>query len=207
MELNNDKAKVSYIIGEDIGKSFHREGYDLDLDVMIEALRLAATGNMESLLSEEEKNKVMSVWQGEMQAKKQAEMKQAGLAAREEGEIFLRANREKEGVIETPSGLQYKVEKQGEGEMPKATDVVNVHYHGTLLNGEVFDSSVVRNEPISFPLNQVIPGWTEGVQLMNVGSKYTFYIKPDLAYGDSAVGTIPSGSTLVFDVELLGINK
>lgn len=207
MELKNDKAKVSYIIGQDIGSSFHKESYDLDLEILIEALRQSALNQAESILSEDEKNRVMSAWQTDMQAKKQVEFKQAGLQAREEGEIFLRGNREKSGVIETPSGLQYKVEKQGDGEKPKSNDVVNVHYHGTLLNGEVFDSSVVRNEPISFPLNQVIPGWTEGVQLMNIGSKFTFYIKADLAYGDSPVGNIPSGSTLVFEVELLGINK
>lgn len=206
MELLNDKAKVSYIIGEDIGNSFNREGYDLDLDIMIEALRAAAEGKHLDALEDAEKNEVMGRWQAEMQSKKQANMKQAGLKAREEGALFLKANRENEGVVETPSGLQYKVVSKGEGDMPKATDTVNVHYHGTLLTGEVFDSSVLRNEPISFPLNQVIPGWTEGVQLMNIGSKYTFFIPADLAYGDSPVGNIPAGSTLVFDVELLGIN-
>lgn len=205
MELKNDKAKVSYIIGEDIGKSFLREGYDLDLDIMIEALKIAAQGKNQDLLSDEEKNTVMGAWQQEMQAKKQVELQQAGLHAREEGALFLISNREKEGVIETPSGLQYKIEKEGEGVKPQATDTVNVHYHGCLLNGEVFDSSVLRNEPISFPLNQVIPGWTEGVQLMSVGSKYKFFIPADLAYGDAPVGTIPGGSTLIFDVELLGI--
>jgi FKBP-type peptidyl-prolyl cis-trans isomerase FkpA len=205
MELKNDKAKVSYIIGEDIGNSFLREGYDLDLEIMIEALKSAAEGKHLDLLTDEEKNAVMGAWQQEMQGKKQASMKQAGLKAREEGELFLRANREKDGVIETPSGLQYQVEKEGEGAKPKSTDTVNVHYHGCLLNGEVFDSSVLRNEPISFPLNQVIPGWTEGVQLMSVGSKYKFFIPADLAYGDAQVGTIPAGSTLVFDVELLAI--
>ncbi|HBN05474.1 MAG TPA: peptidylprolyl isomerase, partial [Bacteroidales bacterium] len=95
---------------------------------------------------------------------------------------------------------------EGNGARPKSTDTVNVHYHGTLIDGNVFDSSVQRGEPISFPLNQVIQGWTEGLQLMTVGSKYTFFIPADLAYGDSPVGTIPAGSTLVFDVELLGIN-
>lgn len=207
MELKNDKAKVSYIIGEDIGNSFVREGYDLDLEVMIEALRKAANNENLNILSEEEKNRVMGAWQQEMQTKKQAQMQQAGLKAREEGALFLKANREKDGIIETESGLQYKIVTQATGGKPQATDTVKVHYHGCLLNGNVFDSSVERNEPISFPLNQVIPGWTEGVQLMNVGSKYTFYIPADLAYGDSPVGTIPAGSTLIFDVELLGINQ
>lgn len=207
MELKTDREKVSYIIGEDIGNSFIREGYDLDIEVMIEALRKAANGEKQTLINEEEKNTVMTAWQQEMQIKKQAQMQQLGLQAREEGAAFMKANLEKEGIVETESGLQYKVDKQAEGDKPKASDTVKVHYHGSLLNGEVFDSSVERQEPISFPLNQVIPGWTEGVQLMSIGSKYTFFIPADLAYGDSPVGTIPAGSTLKFEVELLGINE
>ncbi|MCK9163649.1 MAG: FKBP-type peptidyl-prolyl cis-trans isomerase [Bacteroidales bacterium] len=207
MELNTDKAKVSYIIGEDIGNSFIREGYDLDIEIMIEALRQAANGNNQNLLTDEDKNAVMGAWQQEMQMKKQAQMQQLGLQAREEGVVFMKTNLEKAGVVQTESGLQYEVIQPAEGAKPKPTDTVKVHYHGTLLNGEVFDSSVERQEPISFPLNQVIPGWTEGVQLMSVGSKYKFIIPADLAYGDSPVGTIPAGSTLVFEVELLGINE
>lgn len=206
MELKTNKDKISYIIGEDIGGSLFREGYDLEIEVMIEALRMAAKGETQNLLNEEEKNTIMAVWQQEMQAKKQAQMQQEGLQAREEGKLFLTANRNQEGVKETESGLQYKVIQEGTGVKPMATDTVNVHYHGKLINGNVFDSSVERGEPISFPLNQVIQGWTEGLQLMTVGSKYTFFIPADLAYGDSPVGTIPAGSTLVFDVELLGVN-
>ncbi|NCC17871.1 MAG: FKBP-type peptidyl-prolyl cis-trans isomerase [Bacteroidia bacterium] len=206
MELKTNKDKISYIIGEDIGGSLFREGYDLEIEVMIDALRMAAKGDTQNLLSEEEKNTIMAVWQQEMQAKKQAQMQQEGLHAREEGKLFLTANRNQEGVKETESGLQYKVIQEGTGVKPMATDTVNVHYHGKLINGNVFDSSVERGEPISFPLNQVIQGWTEGLQLMTVGSKYTFFIPADLAYGDSPVGTIPAGSTLVFDVELLGVN-
>lgn len=206
MELKTNKDKISYIIGEDIGGSLFREGYDLEIEVMIDALRMAAKGDTQNLLSEEEKNTIMAVWQQEMQAKKQAQMQQEGLQAREEGKLFLTANRNQEGVKETESGLQYKVIQEGTGVKPMATDTVNVHYHGKLINGNVFDSSVERGEPISFPLNQVIQGWTEGLQLMTVGSKYTFFIPTDLAYGDSPVGTIPAGSTLVFDVELLGVN-
>jgi FKBP-type peptidyl-prolyl cis-trans isomerase len=206
MELKTNKDKISYIIGEDIGGSLFREGYDLEIEVMIDALHMAAKGDTQNLLSEEEKNTIMAVWQQEMQAKKQAQMQQEGLQAREEGKLFLTANRNQEGVKETESGLQYKVIQEGTGVKPMATDTVNVHYHGKLINGNVFDSSVERGEPISFPLNQVIQGWTEGLQLMTVGSKYTFFIPADLAYGDSPVGTIPAGSTLVFDVELLGVN-
>ena len=205
MKLTNDKEKVSYIIGEDIGFSFQREGYDIDIDVLVEALKAAATGKSENLLSENEKNEVMMRWQQEMQAKKQAQMAEQGKKARAEGAAFMEVNRNNPGVFETKSGLQYQVIKGAEGRKPAATDTVHVHYHGTLLNGQVFDSSVERGEPISFPLNQVIAGWTEGVQLMSIGSKYKFFIPSELAYGDQAVGTIPAGSTLIFEVELLDI--
>ena len=205
MKLTNDKEKVSYIIGEDIGFSFQREGYDLDIDIMLEAIKGAATGKSENLLSETEKNEVMMRWQQEMQAKKQAQMAEQAKVVKKEGAAFLAQNRNNPGVFETPSGLQYQVIQGAEGRKPAATDTVHVHYHGTLLNGQVFDSSVERGEPISFPLNQVIAGWTEGLQLMSIGSKYKFFIPSDLAYGDQAVGTIPAGSTLIFEVELLDI--
>ena len=121
------------------------------------------------------------------------------------GENFLEANKAVAGVKVTESGLQYKVTKMGKGKKPSATDKVKVHYHGTLIDGTVFDSSVQRGEPIVFPLNQVIPGWTEGLQLMPVGSKFTFYIPQELAYGSHETGVIKPYSALVFEVELLGI--
>jgi FKBP-type peptidyl-prolyl cis-trans isomerase len=124
------------------------------------------------------------------------------------GIIFLELNRAKEGIIETKSGLQYVILKHGKGtQHPKASDRVTVHYHGTLLDGTVFDSSVERNKPISFKLSQVIKGWTEGVQLMVVGDKFRFFIPSKLAYGNRSAGKIDAGSTLIFEVELLGINQ
>ncbi len=126
----------------------------------------------------------------------------------EEGQKFLATNAKKEGVVVTNSGLQYKVLENGTGSRPKATDTVNVHYKGTFIDGKTFDSSYDRGEPISFPLNRVIPGWTEGVQLMPVGSKYEFYIPYQLAYGErGAGGAIPGYATLIFVVELLAIEK
>jgi FKBP-type peptidyl-prolyl cis-trans isomerase len=205
MKLNNDRDKISYIIGEDIGNSIAKEDYDLNLDILVEAIHLCAMGRSENLMTEVEKNKVMSAWQQQMQEKKQKKMQEQSKVSKQEGETFMNNNRKNENVKETPSGLQYSVIKEGEGAKPNATSTVKVHYHGTLLNGKVFDSSVQRGEPISFPLNQVIAGWTEGLQLMSVGSKYRFFIPSNLAYGDQSVGTIPAGSTLIFEVELLGI--
>ena len=125
-----------------------------------------------------------------------------------DGDVFLEKNKNEEGVVETPSGLQYMVLNQGSFESkPNATDRVKVHYHGTLLDGTVFDSSVERNEPISFGLNQVIKGWTEGLQLMVVGDKFRFYIPSNLGYGNRGAGKITPNSVLIFDVELLGINE
>ncbi|WP_409995559.1 FKBP-type peptidyl-prolyl cis-trans isomerase [Ferrimonas balearica] len=125
-----------------------------------------------------------------------------------QGSAFLAENGQKEGVETTASGLQYEVLEKGEGTVhPGPTDKVKVHYHGTLINGNVFDSSVERGEPISFGLHQVIKGWTEGLQLMVVGDKYRLFIPANLAYGNRGVGSIPAGSVLIFDVELLGINE
>lgn len=133
--------------------------------------------------------------------------KKAALENKQKGEQFLAANKNREGVVTTSSGLQYKVLQPGTGRQhPGATDTVKVHYHGTLLDGSVFDSSVERGEPIEFGLHQVIRGWTEGLQLMVVGEKTRLFIPSDLAYGDRRAGSIEPGSTLIFDVELLGIN-
>jgi hypothetical protein len=127
------------------------------------------------------------------------------LASADAGKDFLAANSGKEGVVMTASGLQYKVVREGDGISPRETDLVNVHYHGTLIDGTVFDSSVDRGTPSSFALNQVIKGWTEGLQTMKQGGKTVFYIPPDIAYGDRSVGPIPANSTLVFEVELLKV--
>ncbi|MDR1725049.1 MAG: FKBP-type peptidyl-prolyl cis-trans isomerase [Bacteroidales bacterium] len=205
MNLKNDKEKVSYIIGEDIGMSFVKEAYDLDIDILITGIKNAVNGTDESGMTNTDKQQTMQRWQQTEQEKRQAINAELSKGAKAEGKLFLEKNKKEEGVRETESGLQYKVIKEGDGKKPKTTDNVHVHYHGTLINGNVFDSSVQRGEPISFPLNQVIAGWTEGLQLMSVGSKYRLFIPSHLAYGDQSVGTIPAGSTLIFDVELLDI--
>jgi FKBP-type peptidyl-prolyl cis-trans isomerase FkpA len=205
-ELNTDKQKLGYIIGMDIGKSLREQGTDVDLDTLIDAVRATYKGE-ELALSEEEAASIRQEYIEKMKAEKEAESAAAGQGNVVEGQKFLAENKGKEGVQTTASGLQYKVITMGDGAKPSAESTVKVHYRGTLLDGTEFDSSYARNQPISFALNRVIPGWTEGVQLMPVGSKFEFYIAPELAYGDSGGGPIPPSSTLVFEVELLDIEE
>jgi FKBP-type peptidyl-prolyl cis-trans isomerase len=203
-ELETDAQKLGYIIGMDIGSSLKQQGTELDLDALYDAIK--ATYNGEELaMTPEEAATIRESFIAERRA--EAESQREGMAAANaaEGDKFMLENHSKEGVQVTDSGLQYKVLEMGDGAKPSATDKVKVHYRGTLLNGEEFDSSYARGEPISFQLNQVIPGWTEGVQLMPVGSKFMFYIPPDLAYGPAGGGPIGPNATLIFQVELLGI--
>jgi len=203
-ELNTDNQKLGYIIGMDIGKSLREQGAEVDLDSLINAIR--ATYNGEELaMTTEEAAAVREEYIQKRQAEQQAETSAAGQENLVAGQKFLAENKTKEGVQTTASGLQYEVVTMGDGAKPAATDTVKVHYRGTLLDGTEFDSSYARNEPISFGLNRVIAGWTEGVQLMPVGSKFMFYIAPELAYGEGGGGPIPPNSTLVFEVELLDI--
>ena len=205
-ELETEKQKLGYIIGMDIGKSLREQGADVDLDSLIVAIRSTFNGE-ELAMTTEEAAAVRQAYIQRRQAEQKAEASQAGAANLAEGQKFLAENKMKEGVQTTESGLQYKVMTMGDGAKPAATQTVKVHYRGTLLDGTEFDSSYARDEPISFALNRVIAGWTEGVQLMPVGSKFMFYIAPELAYGEGGGGPIPPNSTLVFEVELLDIEE
>ena len=205
-ELETEAQKLGYIIGMDIGSSLKQQGTELDLETLYDAIK--ATYNGEELaLTPEEAATIRESFIADRRA--EADSQREGMAATNsaEGDKFMLENHSKEGVLVTDSGLQYKVLEMGDGAKPSATDKVKVHYRGTLLNGEEFDSSYARGEPISFQLNQVIPGWTEGVQLMPVGSKFMFYIPPDLAYGPAGGGPIGPNATLIFQVELLDIEK
>jgi len=199
-----DAQKLGYIIGMDIGNSLKQQGSEIDLDTLFDAVRTTYNGGTPELTPEEAAS-IREAFIAKRRAAAESERKSLASANAAEGATFLLEPRTKEGVKVTESGLQYKVIEMGDGPRPKATDKVTVHYRGSLLNGNEFDSSYARGEPISFELDKVIPGWTEGVQLMPVGSKFMFYIPPGLAYGEAGGGPIGPNATLVFQVELLGI--
>ena len=187
-----------------INSSIYPAGDDsINADIFLAAF-LASVNEEETLMDTEAAG---AYFMSESEKVRKANMSAAYADNKAAGEAFLEANKAVEGVKVTESGLQYKVVKMGNGKKPSATDKVKVHYHGTLIDGTVFDSSVDRGEPIVFALNQVIAGWTEGVQLMPVGSKFTFYIPSELAYGERETGEIKPYSALIFEVELLGIEK
>ena len=199
--------KLSYALGLGIGQQLKNMGTkeDVNIDDFAQAIRDVLDENPLTIQHTEAQQIVNAYFQ-KMESRMNAEKAEKGKKALEEGKKFLAENAKKEGVKTTASGLQYEVLNEGEGKHPSATDKVRCHYEGRLLDGTVFDSSYRRGEPADFGLNQVIPGWTEGVQLMQEGSKYRFYIPYLLAYGEGGAGElIPPFSTLVFDVELLKV--
>ncbi|MEI6062495.1 MAG: FKBP-type peptidyl-prolyl cis-trans isomerase [Bacteroidota bacterium] len=202
----NSNDTISYIIGADIAHSFAKNSLELNKEMVFKGFN-DAQAKSDTVFSQKQIEKIMSSWQQEMSAKKASQTDQENAKNLKAGDEFLAANKLKEGVIELPSGLQYKVIKEGTGESPDDNDMVSVHYTGTLIDGTKFDSSRDRGEPIEFPVNGVIPGWTEALKIMKPGAQYMLYIPAKLAYGDKATGPIPAGSTLIFDVELLELEK
>lgn len=206
-QLKDERDKVSYSIGVDIGSTFKKQNMDINPDALMSGLRDATSGAKQQM-TEEEMRTTMTNFSNSMREKQAAVAKEAGAKNAAEGEKFLAENKGKEGVKTTASGLQYKVIKEGTGPTPKETDTVETHYRGTLLNGTEFDSSYSRNEPATFPVNRVIKGWTEALQMMKVGSKYQLFIPASLAYGERGAGQeIGPNQTLQFEVELLGIKN
>lgn len=200
------KKEASYAIGVNIGRQLTAEGAEVDAEQLIQGLR-DALAKKKLALSDAEMQKAIAAFSADVQAKAAEKAKTAGEKNKKEGESFLAENKQKKGVTTTKTGLQYKVLKSGEGKSPKKTDTVKVHYHGTLTDGTVFDSSVERMEPAEFPVDRVIPGWTEALLAMKVGDKWQIVIPPELGYGERGTpgGPIPPNSVLVFDVELLEI--
>jgi FKBP-type peptidyl-prolyl cis-trans isomerase FklB len=194
--LKNQKEKVSYIIGTDIGSNLKRQSVDVDPNVLARGIQDALSGAT-PLLSKEEIQETMVAFQKEMADKQ-----------KQRGEAFLSENKKKEGVKTLPSGLQYKVVKAGTGKKPKVNDTVTVNYRGTLIDGTEFDSSFRRGQPATFQVSGVIPGWTEAMQLMAEGAKWQLFIPPNLAYGErGAGGLIGPNATLIFEVELISVQE
>jgi len=201
--LKNQKEKVSYIIGMDIGGNLKRQSVDVDPNILAKGVKDALAGG-KPLLTEQEIQETMAAFQKEMMAR-QSEVAKKNKA---EGEAFLAANKKKEWVKALQSGLQYKVIKVGTGKKPKLSDTVTAHYRGTLIDGTEFDSSYKRGQPVSFPVSGVIPGWTEALQLMGEGAKWQLFIPSNLAYGEKGAGRdIGPNATLIFEIELVSIQE
>lgn len=200
-KLDTDMKKASYAIGQQIGGNMKQQNIEIDTEVMAMAMKDAIKGD--SKMTKEEIQQAMMKLQ-ESAMKKQQE---AAEENKKKGADFLEKNKSAEGVKVTTSGLQYKVEKEGEGKTPTKTDTVKAHYKGTLIDGTQFDSSYDRGQPAEFPVQGVIPGWSEALQLMKVGAKYKLFVPPELAYGASGRPGIPANSVLVFEVELVDIVK
>ena len=201
--LESEDQKVNYSVGYQIGGDFKRQNVPLDTDALVAGIEDAIAGG-EARLSEEDRRATLTALRQRILASDQAQRQAEGEKNLAAAKAFLEVNRTKEGVQTLPSGLQYKVLKEGTGPKPAATDTVTVHYRGKLVDGTEFDSSYSRNEPATFPLNRVIKGWTEGLQLMGEGAKWELYVPPDLGYGERGAGSkIPPQSALVFEVELI----
>ncbi len=203
-DLKDPRSKASYGLGIQAATTWKNRGADVDWDAYIRALRDVAGGSS-PLIDDAQIREAMTQFQKDTQARYQAKLDEDGSKNKQASEKFLADNMSKPGVKSTPSGLQYKVMQMGEGQKPSAADTVTVHYTGTLIDGKKFDSSLDRGQPATFPLNRVIPGWTEGLQLMPVGSKFQFYIPSAIAYSTNAPATIGPNQALIFDVELLSV--
>lgn len=196
------EQKQSYAIGANMGQGITHDGVTIDIESFTQGVKDGIAGK--NKFTDTEMQEIFTQLQQDLQAKKGDQ----ATAEKAKGKAFLEENKKNKGVITTASGLQYKIVTMGKGPKPSDTSTVTVNYKGSLIDGTVFDSSEKQGKPISFPLNQVIPGWTEGVQLMPVGSKFIFYIPSELGYGDNgAGGVIPGGATLIFEIELLSIGN
>ena len=203
--LKTQKEKVSYSVGVDVAKSFAKMGMDLDLDVFFKGLKDGFSGK-KLLMTDDEMHATMTALQNDLMKKQSQGKQSAAEENKKAGEAFLAENKKKEGVVTLPSGLQYKILKAAKGKKPTDADTVECHYRGTLIDGTEFDSSYSRGKPAIFPVAGVIPGWTEALKLMPVGSKWQLFVPSKLAYSEHGAGAdIGPNATLIFEVELLGI--
>ena len=207
MKLDTPKNRISYTIGVNIGQDFKSQKLDIDAEAFMEGIKDSMAGK-ELRMTEEEMTSEIQTFQQELQAKMMAEMEAVATKNKADGEAYLADNAKKEGVVVTDSGLQYKVLEAGEGDAPAPSDIVTVHYRGTLVDGTQFDSSYDRGQPATFPVGGVITGWTEALQLMKPGAKYQLAIPSGLAYGERGAGqVIGPNAVLLFDIELISVEK
>ena len=207
VELKSFAQKLSYMLGQQIGNNMKESPTEIDVDIFVRGIKDSLKGN-KPLLNQEQAGEVRKEFSRQIQESRNRKIAALSEKNLKDGEAFLAENKKKEGIVTTASGLQYKVLTKGDGPTPLPTDKVTVHYRGTLLDGTEFDSSYKRGQPASFQVGGVIRGWTEALQLMNVGSKYQLYIPSSLAYGQRGAGQrIGPNSTLIFDVELLSIEQ
>jgi FKBP-type peptidyl-prolyl cis-trans isomerase len=203
-EFKTQKEKQSYAVGMNMGRNLKDNSIDIDYAVLIKGIKDALSGG-KTLLTVQEARKTITALQKDLQTKQQTKMKTLGEENKKDGDAFLAENKKKDGVKTLPSGLQYKVITEGKGNSPKGSDTVSVHYRGTLIDGTEFDSSYKRNQPAAFPVNGVIKGWAEALQLMKEGSKWQLVVPANLAYGESGRPGIPPNAVLIFEVELVKI--
>jgi FKBP-type peptidyl-prolyl cis-trans isomerase FklB len=205
--LDTTPEKVSYGMGLVLGERMSNDLPDLQMDQFLQGIQHGHAGDEQTKrLTREQIQEALMAYQEELQSQQEQQYNELASQNLEAGEAFLAQNAEREGVETTESGLQYEVIEEGDGNNPTASDRVQVHYTGELINGDVFDSSRDRGQPVTFGLSQVIPGWTEGLQLMSEGARYKLYIPADLAYGPGGNQAIGPNETLIFDVELLAVN-
>lgn len=205
--LSTDTDKLSYSIGADLGKNFKKQGIDISPAAMAKGLQDGMSGG-QLLLTEDQMKEVLNKFQKELMMKRSAEFNKKSEENKSKGEAFLKDNKSKDGVVSLPSGLQYKILEKGDGAKPAKEDTVTVEYTGRLINGQVFDSTENTGKPATFKVSQVIPGWTEALQLMPSGSTWEVYIPSDLAYGPRSVGgPIGPNETLIFKIRLLSVKK
>lgn len=205
--MDTTKEKVSYCIGLETGKNIKQQFSDIDFKLLNEGFQDGLNESSPKLTQEEIRN-ILVALRNQVEAQQKQYIAQVAEENKKQGDVFLSQNKSKEGVVALPSGLQYKVLKEGSGPKPSIFDAVTIHYKGSLLNGRVFDSSYERGQPQLFPVNRLISGWSEALQLMKVGSKWQLFIPSYLAYGEHGYGAeIPPNAMLVFEVELLGINQ
>jgi FKBP-type peptidyl-prolyl cis-trans isomerase FklB len=205
-ELKTDKDKFSYALGMNFGESFRKQGLEVDPAVFAKALAESFSGG-KTAMTEQQMQTLLATAAQEIRKKQAAQQAEKGVAAQKEGEVFLAANKTKDGVVTLPSGLQYKILKAGTGEKPTLDDTVICNYKGTLINGTEFDASEKHGGPATFPVKGVIAGWTEALQLMPAGSKWQLFVPSNLAYGAQGPGDIGPNATLIFEVELVSIQK